>query len=123
MDHFKKLQRHLWPLVWRTAWFLRRARKLKQMCREGFRLPIRWRRVRSHCTEQIIYRIARPLADTNRRSGKNCRSKIARSGEQVGNITASFGVAEPEPGESAESLIERADKLLYEAKSLDTPIE
>ncbi|MEZ9600441.1 GGDEF domain-containing protein, partial [Vibrio sp. 10N.286.46.A8] len=29
-----------------------------------------------------------------------------------------FGVAELEPGESAQSLIERADKLLYEAKSL-----
>ncbi|MFA0678732.1 GGDEF domain-containing protein, partial [Vibrio sp. 10N.222.51.A6] len=63
-------------------------------------------------------RIARQLADTNRRSLEKLSIKDRRSGQQVGSITASFGVAELEPGESAQSLIERADKLLYEAKSL-----
>jgi diguanylate cyclase len=63
-------------------------------------------------------RIARQLADTNRRSLEKLSIKDRRSGEQVGNITASFGVAELEPGESPQSLIERADRLLYEAKTL-----
>ena len=63
-------------------------------------------------------RIARQIADTSRRSLEKLSIKDRRSGEQVGNITASFGVAELQPNETADSLIERADKLLYEAKSL-----
>ncbi|EGA71248.1 GGDEF family protein [Vibrio sinaloensis DSM 21326] len=63
-------------------------------------------------------RIARQYADSLRRSIEKLSIKDKRSGKQVGNITASFGVAELQPDESPESLIERADKLLYEAKQL-----
>ena len=62
--------------------------------------------------------LVRQLADTNRRSLEKLSIKDRRSGEQVSSITASFGVAELDPGESAQSLIERADKLLQEAKLL-----
>jgi diguanylate cyclase len=42
---------------------------------------------------------------------------VAASGERIGAITASFGVARLQAGESAEDLIRRADAKLYEAKS------
>ncbi|MGF1709818.1 GGDEF domain-containing protein [Vibrio kagoshimensis] len=63
-------------------------------------------------------RIARQFADTSRRTIEKLSIKDRRSGKQVGNITASYGVVEFKKGESPESLIDRADKLLYEAKSL-----
>ena len=47
------------------------------------------------------------------------RSKIRRanSNEAVGNITVSVGVAQFRPGESVDSLIQRADAALYDAKN------
>ena len=63
-------------------------------------------------------RIARQFAESLRRSVEKLSIKDRRSGKQVGNITASFGVAELQPGEMPNSIIERADKLLYEAKQL-----
>ena len=42
---------------------------------------------------------------------------IKRStGENLGRITISVGIAEIQPGESSSHLIERADKALYMAK-------
>ncbi|MDG3400129.1 diguanylate cyclase, partial [Vibrio parahaemolyticus] len=40
------------------------------------------------------------------------------SGTQVHSITASFGVAEFEVGDTVDSLVNKADKQLYEAKQL-----
>ena len=94
------------------------ARKLKVACRDG----ISAYRFGGEEFAMIIpnksLRIARQIADTSRRSLERLSIKDRRSGKQVGNITASFGVAELQPNETADSLIERADKLLYEAKSL-----
>lgn len=42
---------------------------------------------------------------------------VAASGEPIGTVTASFGVARLSGGESAEDLIRRADAKLYQAKS------
>ncbi len=42
---------------------------------------------------------------------------VAASGERIGAITASFGVARLQDSEGAEDLIRRADSKLYEAKS------
>ena len=63
-------------------------------------------------------RIARQFGESLRRAVEKLSIKDRRTAQQVGNITISMGVAELQPGESAESLIERADKLLYEAKEL-----
>jgi diguanylate cyclase len=41
---------------------------------------------------------------------------IEPSGERVGKVTASFGVAKLKPDESATDLLQRADQRLYEAK-------
>ncbi len=64
-----------------------------------------------------------PLADataTVNQIQKQLESKqwvVAASGERIGAITASFGVARLQASESAEDLIRRADAKLYEAKS------
>ncbi|CAH8193692.1 GGDEF domain-containing protein [Vibrio aestuarianus] len=63
-------------------------------------------------------RIARQFAESLRRSLEKLSVKDRRSGKLVGNITASFGVAEWQLGDTSETLIERADSLLYEAKQL-----
>ncbi len=46
------------------------------------------------------------------------RVRDKRSGTQVHSITASFGVAEFEVGDTVDSLVNKADKQLYEAKQL-----
>ena len=42
---------------------------------------------------------------------------IGRSGERVGTMTASFGLASLRQGEAGASLIQRADAMLYKAKA------
>ena len=42
---------------------------------------------------------------------------IEPTGERVGKVTASFGVAKLRTGEQAEDLLQRADRRLYEAKT------
>ncbi|NAZ47440.1 diguanylate cyclase [Vibrio toranzoniae] len=94
------------------------ARKLKLSCREGISAYRFGGEEFALIVPNKSLRITRQLADTIRRSLEKMSIKDRRSGEQVGNITASFGVAELELSESSQSLIERTDKLLYEAKSL-----
>ncbi|MDK9737249.1 GGDEF domain-containing protein [Vibrio sp. D404a] len=94
------------------------ARKLKMTCRDGISAYRFGGEEFALIIPNKSLRIARQIADTNRRSLEKLSIKDRRSGKQVGNITASFGVAELQEGESAESIIERADKLLYEAKAL-----
>lgn len=50
--------------------------------------------------------------------GRLCTQRVIRrgTGETIGQITISAGVAQHRPGESSASLIERADAALYEAK-------
>ena len=40
-----------------------------------------------------------------------------KTGQPIGKVTASFGIAQLRPPEKSESLIERADAKLYVAKS------
>jgi len=42
---------------------------------------------------------------------------IGRSGQRVGTLTASFGLAGLNPGETGSSLVQRADAMLYKAKA------
>jgi diguanylate cyclase (GGDEF)-like protein len=50
-------------------------------------------------------------------AAEKLRQKIATTPfETVGQVTSSFGVAQFEPGDSAQSLIARADEALYQAK-------
>ncbi len=63
-------------------------------------------------------RMARLYADSLRRMVEKLRVKDKRTGKQIDNITASFGVAEFERGDTPECLVNKADKQLYDAKQL-----
>jgi diguanylate cyclase len=56
------------------------------------------------------------LAEKIRAELERCRIKRGDSGELVANITASFGVAAYQPGESVEHFVARADDALYASK-------
>ncbi|MBW3695932.1 GGDEF domain-containing protein [Vibrio sp. T187] len=94
------------------------ARKLQLSCREGITAYRFGGEEFALIVPNKSLRIARQFAETNRRAIEKLSIKDRRSGQQVANITASFGVTEFKPGDTAESLIDKADKLLYEAKSL-----
>ncbi len=61
---------------------------------------------------------ARQLAESMRRSLEKLVLKDKRKDQRVDNIRASFGVAQYQDKDSDSTLIERADKQLYEAKRL-----
>lgn len=56
------------------------------------------------------------IADEIRRAIERARIVKKATGQTLGRITMSFGVAERRPGDDAEALIARADALLYAAK-------
>jgi diguanylate cyclase len=62
--------------------------------------------------------IARQFADSVRRSIEKINLKDRKSGQMISSITASFGVAQRQGNEPISKLIERTDKLMYEAKKL-----
>lgn len=59
---------------------------------------------------------ARQLAEQVRSELEAKKWVMAKSGQQIGKITASFGVSEVRNGENPADLIGRADANLYEAK-------
>lgn len=59
---------------------------------------------------------ASELANFLREKIQAIRIKQKKSGEVISSITASFGIAQNQPGETIENLVERADKALYAAK-------
>ena len=61
---------------------------------------------------------ARHLAESMRRSLEKLVLKDKRKEQRVDNIRASFGVAQYQDKDTDSTLIERADKQLYEAKRL-----
>jgi len=58
------------------------------------------------------------VAENIRSSIEKLRVTQIRTGENIGKITASFGVAVHKPGESASEVIDRCDKALYQAKKI-----
>ena len=56
------------------------------------------------------------LAEQIRINLKSMRWTARDSGKSIGSITVSLGVAQYKPGETVESMIQRADKALYFAK-------
>ena len=57
------------------------------------------------------------IADQIRRHLEAKQWVIGASGERIGSVTASFGVARLRSGEGPDDLVRRADAKLYEAKS------
>lgn len=60
---------------------------------------------------------AKNLSEQLRSELESKKWKHHKTGQPIGKVTASFGVAELREGEKGEALIERADEKLYEAKS------
>jgi diguanylate cyclase len=117
LDHFKKTNDNhghvMGDLVLKAT-----AKKLQTLCRDGvqaFRFG----------GEEFVVIVpnanlakARQIAESMRRSIEKIGVKDKRSGEVLGGITASFGVAQLEKGMNPLALIEKTDKLLYQAKHL-----
>ncbi|WP_375748874.1 GGDEF domain-containing protein [Vibrio sp. HN007] len=94
------------------------ARRLQINCRDGIAAYRYGGEEFALLVPNKSLRIARQFAEQVRRSIEKITVKDKRTGEAVGNISASFGVAEYKPGESPISLIDNADQQLYKAKSL-----
>jgi diguanylate cyclase len=60
---------------------------------------------------------ARSIAERIRRQFESKRLTIRETNQKIGQLTASFGVAEYRQGDEVESLVQRADAKLYDAKS------
>ncbi|MCC7252453.1 GGDEF domain-containing protein [Hyphomicrobium sp.] len=60
---------------------------------------------------------ARSIAERIRRQFESKRLTIRETSQKIGQLTASFGVAEYRPGDDVETLVQRADAKLYDAKS------
>lgn len=58
------------------------------------------------------------VAENLRKSVEKLRLKQVKTGQQIGQVTISIGVASFRTGETVEGLIDRCDKALYRAKSL-----
>ncbi len=56
------------------------------------------------------------MTDNIRAQLEHKRWMLSGTGQRIGTITASFGVAQLRPGEGPEALIKRVDAKLYEAK-------
>lgn len=117
LDHFKKVNdthgHVMGDLVLKAT-----AKKLQGTCRDGaqaFRFG----------GEEFVVILphtslskARRMAESMRRAIEKIAVKDKRSGAILGDITASFGVAQLEKGMNPLALVEKTDKFLYEAKRL-----
>lgn len=57
------------------------------------------------------------LAENIRKEIEKSKLKRTATGERLGNPTISIGLAAVQPGDDKDSLVDRADKALYEAKN------
>ncbi|WED23577.1 GGDEF domain-containing protein [Vibrio sp. JC009] len=94
------------------------AKRLQISCREGIAAYRYGGEEFAMLVPNKSLRVARQFAESVRRAIEKITVKDKRTGEQIGNISASIGVAEFVPGESPIALIDNADKQLYKAKSL-----
>lgn len=117
IDHFKKCNDEYGHLFGDSV-IKAIARRLQLSCRDGIAAYRFGGEEFALLVPGKNLRVARQLAESVRRAIEKVSVKDKRSNRQVDSITASFGVAEYANKESASSLIDRADKQLYEAKRL-----
>ncbi|MFA3792856.1 GGDEF domain-containing protein [Aliiglaciecola sp. SL4] len=117
IDHFKKINdnygHQMGDLVLKAV-----AKKIQSCCREqaqAFRYGGEEFAVIMPGVEQSR---ARQMADVMRRQIEKINVKDRRTGESLGDITVSIGVAQLESNKDSAHFIESADKLMYEAKRL-----
>ncbi|MCE2596856.1 GGDEF domain-containing protein [Motilimonas cestriensis] len=117
IDHFKKFNDEYGHLFGDSV-IKAIARRLQLSCRDGITAYRFGGEEFALVVPGKNLRVARQLAESIRRAIEKVSVKDKRSNRQVDHITASFGVAEYSAKESASSLIDKADKQLYEAKRL-----
>ncbi len=61
--------------------------------------------------------VSKEVAERVRRRISDAKLTRRTTGQEIGSVTVSIGVAQFRPGESAEALIERCDRGLYQAKN------
>lgn len=117
IDHFKKINDtfgHLFgDLVIKTV-----AKRLSSALRDGICAYRYGGEEFALIVPNKPLRIARQFAEALRVGIDKIKAKDRKSGQYLENITASFGVAEYQATTSVKSVIENADKRLYEAKHL-----
>jgi len=60
---------------------------------------------------------AKSIAERIRRQFETKKLTIRETNQKIGQLTASFGVAQLKPGDDLETLVQRADAKLYDAKA------
>ncbi|GAL20405.1 GGDEF family protein [Vibrio maritimus] len=115
IDHFKKFNDEMGHLFGDTI-LKGISQRLKQACRGGIAAYRFGGEEFALIVPNKSLRVARQMADALRLAIEKMTIKDRKNGNKVGNITASFGVAEFVAGDSYASLVERADKQLYDAK-------
>lgn len=117
LDHFKKVNdtygHVMGDLVLKAT-----ARKLQATCRDGAQAFRFGGEEFAVIIPNSSFARARGMAESMRKAVEKIRVKDKRSGEILGDIAASIGVAELTKGMNPLALIEKADKQLYEAKRL-----
>lgn len=94
------------------------AKKLQATCRDGAQAFRFGGEEFAIIVPNVNIAKARSMAESMRKAIEKIRVKDKRTGEILGDIAASFGVAELIKGMNPLALVEQADKQLYEAKRL-----
>lgn len=117
IDHFKKINdnygHQMGDLVLKAV-----AKKLQASCRDNAQVFRYGGEEFAVLLPNADLKKARHMADVMRRAIEKITVKDRRTGNALGDITVSAGVAQRAEGESASDMIERADKYLYQAKNL-----
>ncbi len=117
LDHFKRINDNyghvMGDLVLKAT-----AKKLQATCRDGAQAFRFGGEEFAVLVPNANFSKARVIAESMRKAIEKIGVKDKRSGEVLGDITASFGVAEFTKGMNPLTLIETADKQLYKAKRL-----
>jgi diguanylate cyclase len=117
LDHFKKINDNyghvMGDLVLKAT-----AKKLQATCRDGAQAFRFGGEEFAVIVPTANFSKARSMAESMRTAIEKIGVKDKRSGEILGDIAASFGVAVLTKGMNPLALIEKADKQLYEAKRL-----
>jgi diguanylate cyclase (GGDEF)-like protein/PAS domain S-box-containing protein len=113
LDHFKQINDN-WGHVVGDQALVQYATTLQNQCR-SIDLVARF-----GGEEFVVILPGRPLDSAVQIAERHRRSTAAATPPELGQrwLTASFGVAQAAPGETASQLLKRADSALYRAKSL-----
>lgn len=117
LDHFKKINDNYGHLMGDLV-LKATAKKLQATCRDGAQAFRFGGEEFAIIVPNSNFAKTRSMAESMRRAIEKIGVKDKRSGEILGDIAASIGVAELTKGMNPLALIEKADKQLYEAKRL-----